>query len=81
MDLVYCESATSGALAPWHVRRVGPEGFKPTGGATPPLCGRRWLNGWDITGRKVTAEDLRMLLRSGDVCGQCAERASEVFVQ
>jgi hypothetical protein len=44
----FCESVV--AISPWHIRAVGPEGQKFSGGAPPPLCwsNTKRLGGWDL---------------------------------
>ena len=42
-DLVISETETS--TWNYHLRVIGEEGFKPSGGAPPALCGRKL--GWD----------------------------------
>jgi len=42
-DLVVCE--TRAAVWSYHIRAIGPEGFKPSGGDITALCGKKM--GWD----------------------------------
>jgi hypothetical protein len=47
----FCEFSPAASLSPWHIREVGPEGLKPSGGARGvSLCRRlfRWDGGWDV---------------------------------
>lgn len=63
-----CETVFAGPRSFWHIRQVGPEGLKPSGGVTSKaLCGRDLRGGWDIPGFSVkvsdTALDPRMCTR------------------
>lgn len=43
----FCETATAGPMAPWHIRELTDKGRKLGGGAdTPALCGRAVA--WDL---------------------------------
>lgn len=72
----FCERVTASAISPVHVRVVGPEGLKTTGGAPDTtLCGVSLDNGWDLNGpvtmQAVTAE--YGLQQPGRVCVKCAQ--------
>lgn len=75
----FCETATAGPYTPNHIRRVGPEGLKPSGiSGALTLCGR--LVGWDLVSVEPTAETLtEMRTRWPDnpaarVCTTCDAR-------
>lgn len=62
--LVYCETATAGALTPWHIRDLN------KGVDSDALCGREIA--WDLN----TSVNFRSILRLGSsVCHRCADRA------
>ena len=64
----WCEPATAGPMAPNHLRVIGEEGIKLTGGAPgSAMCGRDLRYGWDLK-REVTPETVTRLAtpRDGD---------------
>lgn len=71
-DLVISETPTSNWH--YHLRVIGPEGFLPSGGAPPALCGREL--GWD------TRAPLASWNRTSHVpewyCAACAKAAREL---
>ena len=84
--LAFCEHSMAGPTSPEHIRRVGPEGLLPGGGAPgTALCGRDLLRGWDLPQPPVTAEAVHRLRspRAGDgrvfLCGGCADAALAII--
>lgn len=71
MAYAYCESSTAGPLTPWHIRRVGPEGVLPGGGALAPICNLAavWIGGWDIPGLTPSVEENDR--QGSGVCQRC----------
>lgn len=47
MTYTFCESTHASPYSLWHLRELdGPR--RLGGGVTRPLCGREWINGWDL---------------------------------
>ncbi len=63
--IVVSETAT--ALWHYHLRRMGPEGPKPGGGAGPALCGAKL--GWDVN----LPVEVFMSLEAHDTFKPCEE--------
>ena len=68
LPFAYCEPATAGPLALWHVRRLDGDTIRPGRGITgSALCGRDLRGGWDIPDAPVTAETI-----GNQICDRCA---------
>lgn len=72
-DLVICETETS--TWSYHLRRVGPEGPKFSGGAGTALCGRKV--GWDTRIPLATYGEKSHLPERW--CAKCAELAGLII--
>lgn len=60
-EYAYCEPVSASSMSYWHIRKLGPKGLRPNGGAdTKALCGR------------VVSWDLRVpLVQHNRTCPQC----------
>lgn len=69
----HCERVTATPTSPIHIREVGPEGLKFSGGIVgEALCGRDVARGWDLPGE--VAEPFQTVRETGPDCAECVER-------